>query len=78
MKAFMFSQDRPFILQLIKEILDFKSWVNGYLNDGPNVLVNHTKMHLFWFFVDKVRWLVMQYKISRTNALWSPKDGPTI
>ncbi len=29
MKAFMFSQDFPFIPRLIQEILDFKSWVNG-------------------------------------------------
>jgi hypothetical protein len=59
MKTFMLSQDHPFILQLIQKILDFKSWVNGYLNNGPNVLVNHTKMHLFQFFIDKVGWLVM-------------------
>ncbi len=47
MKAFMFSQDCPFILQLIQEILDFKSWLNGYLNDGLDVLIGHTNMHLF-------------------------------
>jgi hypothetical protein len=35
-------------------------------------------MHLFHFFVDKVGWLVMQYTIPLTNALWSPKDGSTI
>jgi hypothetical protein len=78
MKAFMFSQDRPFILQLIQEILDIKSWVNGYLNNGLDVLVSHTKMHLFWFFVDEVGWLVVQYKIFHIDVLWSPKDGPTI
>jgi hypothetical protein len=59
MKAFMFSQDFPLIPQLIEEIPNFKSWVNGHLNDGPNVPVGHTKMHLFRFFMDKVRWLVM-------------------
>jgi len=42
MKSFMFSQDCPFILQLIQEIFYFKSWVNGYLNDGPYILVGHT------------------------------------
>ncbi len=42
MKAFMFSQDCPFIPQLIQEIPDFKSWVNGYLNNGSNILVSHT------------------------------------
>jgi hypothetical protein len=78
MKTFMFSQDCPFILQLIQEILDFKSWVNGYLNNGPKVFVSHTKMHLFKIFMDEVGWLVMQYKMFPTNALWSLKDGLAI
>jgi len=68
-KTFMFFQDRPFILQLIQEILDFKSWVNGYLNDGLNVLVNHMDLHLFRFSMNKVGWLVMQYKVFPTDAL---------
>jgi hypothetical protein len=62
-------------LQLIQEILDFKFWVNGYLNNGLDILVSHMDMHLFWFFVDEVMWPIMQYKVSPTNALWSPKDG---
>ncbi len=78
LKAFMFSRDPPFILQLIQEILDFKSWVNEYLNDGLNVFVDYTEMHLFQFFMEKVRWLMMQYKLSHTNALWSLKDGLAI
>jgi hypothetical protein len=65
-------------MYLIQEIPNFKSWVNGYLNNGPNILVDHTKMHLFRFFVDRVRWPVMQYKVSLIDALWGPKDGPTI
>jgi hypothetical protein len=36
MKKFMFPQDFPFTLQLIQKILNFKSWVNGYLNNGLN------------------------------------------
>jgi hypothetical protein len=59
MKTFMLSQDHPFIPQLIQEIPDFKSWVNGYLNDDLDIFIGHMKMHLFPFFVDEVRWLVM-------------------
>jgi len=76
MKTFMFSQDHPFIPQFIKEILGFKSWVNGYLNNGSYIFVYI--MHLFWFFMDEVRWLVMQYKVSFIDVLWSPQDGLTI
>ncbi len=55
MKAFMLSQDHPFILQLILEIHDFKSWVNGYFNNGLDVLVDHTKMPLFLVFYGQGR-----------------------
>jgi hypothetical protein len=61
-----------------KKIPDFKSWVNGYLSNGLNVFVGHTEMHLFQFFIDEVRWLVMQYKVSFNDALWNPKDGMAI
>jgi hypothetical protein len=30
------------------------------------------------FFVDSIRWLVMQYKVSLIDALCSPKDEPPI
>ncbi len=40
-----------------------------------DVLVSHTEMHLFQFFVDKVKWPVMQYKVFPTHVLWSPEDG---
>ncbi len=40
----------------------------GCLKDGFETLVGHTDMHLFKF-------LVVQYKISPTNPVWSPKDA---
>jgi hypothetical protein len=59
MKPFMISQERPFILQLIKEIPNFKIWVLSCLKDGPKTLVGHSDMHLFRFFVDLLRWSMM-------------------
>jgi hypothetical protein len=59
MKVFMLSQDHPFILQLIQKLPNFKSWVNGFLNDGLDILVGHMDVHLFWFFVDESSWLSM-------------------
>jgi len=52
MKAFMVSQEQPFIPQLIKEIPYFKSWVVGCLKGGFETLVGHIDIHLFKFFVD--------------------------
>jgi len=48
-----------FVPQLIQEILDFKSWVQGYLKDGLKVLDRHIHMHFLIFFVDYFEWLVM-------------------
>jgi hypothetical protein len=38
----------------------------------------HRDMHLFSYFYNSNGWLVMPYKMSLTNALWSPKNGPPI
>jgi hypothetical protein len=78
MRAFMILQERLFIPQLIKEILDFKSWVLGCLKYGVEMLVGHTDMHLFRFFVDSSSWLVMQYKVSPIDHVWSLIDGLSI
>ncbi len=59
MKVLMVSQEWPFILQLIQEIPNFKTWVLGCLKDGPETLVGHINMHLFNFFVDLSSQLVM-------------------
>jgi len=75
MRAFMISHVKPFIPQLITDILVFKSWVLGCLKDGPKMLVGHTNIHLFIFFVDSSSWLVMQYKVFPTNPIWSPING---
>ncbi len=50
MKAFMVSQERPFIPELIQEIPNFKSWVLSCLKDGPKTLIGHIDMHLFRLF----------------------------
>jgi hypothetical protein len=55
----MISQERPFIHQLIQEILDFKSCVLGCLKDDFGTLVGHIDMHLFRFFVDSSGWPMM-------------------
>ncbi len=59
MKAFIVSQEKPFISQLIEEIPSFKTWVLSFLKDGPETLVRHTSMHIFRFFVDPSSWPMM-------------------
>jgi len=57
MKAFIISQERPFIPSLIQEILGFKSWVVGCLKDGFETLVGHIDIHLFRFLL--IHWASM-------------------
>jgi hypothetical protein len=71
MKAFMILHEKPFIPQLIQKIPYFKSC----LKDGLELLVRHIDMHLFRFFVDSSCWLVMQYKVSPIDIVWSPIHG---
>ena len=52
MKAFMESQELSFIPEFIQEIADFKSFVKGYIRDGPGKLIGIGDMHLFKFYVD--------------------------
>jgi len=44
----MVLEERPFILQLIQQILNFKTWVLSCLKDGPKFLV----WHLIYIFKD--------------------------
>jgi hypothetical protein len=41
------------------------------------MLVGHVDMHLFRFLVDSSSWPMMQYKVSPTDPVWSPIDGPS-
>jgi hypothetical protein len=63
---------------LIQKILDFKSWVVGCLKDGFETLARHTNMHIFKKIVDSLGWLVVQYKVSPTDPVWSLVDAPPI
>ncbi len=73
-KAFMVSQKRPFTLQLIQNILDFKTWALGCLKDRLETLVGHINLHIFRFFMHLSRWPMIQYKITLTDNIWSPTE----
>jgi hypothetical protein len=49
MKTFMVLQEWPFIPQLIQKIPNFKSWVQGYLKDGHEILFGHT--YFLWILL---------------------------
>jgi hypothetical protein len=73
----MVSQERPFISQLIKNKLDFKTWALGCLKDSLKTLVGHTYLHIFRFIMHLFGWHVIQYRISLTDSIWSPTEGPS-
>jgi hypothetical protein len=54
MKGFMDSQKTTtFILELVQEVADFKSYVEDFHHDGTNKLSELGNMHLFKLYVKK-------------------------
>ena len=73
MKSFMKNETVPTIPHLIKEVPDFKKFIEGSMLDGANALMGHTKAHQFKFFVDSSGCPVVKYKIYCHDQDWLPK-----
>jgi hypothetical protein len=78
MKSFMESQEMSFILEFVQEVADFKSFIQGYLCDGPLRLIGLRDIHLFKFYVDEEGWPVIRYKESATDTTWLPHNKPAL
>ena len=59
---------------LIKKVPNFKDFVKGYLHEGGDKLVGHSKPLQFRFYMSEGVPL-MQYKIHPTKSDWSPDEG---
>jgi hypothetical protein len=53
-------------------VANFKSFVKSFALP----LECMKDMHIFWFFVDRARWPVFQYKASATDLDWLPPESP--
>ena len=71
MKNFMESQFLSFIPNLIKEVVDFKSFIRGYVEE----LVQLKVMHIFRFFLNNDDWHVFQYNKSTLDPFWFPRNN---
>ena len=78
MKAFMKSQKLAFLPEVIQEVADFKSFVQGYQCSGTERLLGISNMHLFKFYVDSEGVPVMKFKKSAVDAEWEPRNKPPI
>ena len=59
---------------LMTEVFDFKGFIDGYLCDGQDKLIGHSKpLHFRFFMQDDIP--VMQYKMNHTQDHWMPKGG---
>ena len=47
---------------LLTKVLDFKAYCDGYMCDGQEALIGHSKPLLFRFFIEGDTWRVMQFK----------------
>ena len=72
MKSFMDCETEPLIPHLIEEVLDFKSFVKGYLGRGGQFLEGHSKVQQFKFHMDPSGWPMKEYK------KWLLEDGKGI
>jgi len=59
---------------LVKEVPDFKGYVDGYICDGKERLVGHSKPLQFRFYMQDGTPL-MQYKLHPKSTEWLPQDG---
>ena len=59
MNSFMDTESRPVIPHLIKELPDFKKFVEGYLCTGRDALTGHTNAQQFKFYRNGNGWPLM-------------------
>ena len=78
MKAFMESLELSFMPEFIQEVVDFKSFMKGYIRDDPTKLIGLGDMHLFKFYVYEEGRPIMQYKESAVNLHWLPRNKPLV
>lgn len=74
MKSFMEVKSTPTIPHFIKEVLDFKGFIAGHIEDKDEALEGYTKSQQFKFFVDSNGCPMMKYKIFYTNNDWLLKE----
>lgn len=75
MKSFMDVKKQLVILHLIKQIPDFKAFVEGYLYFANDALQGHLNAQQFKFYKDSTGWPIMKYKLLSTNSDWLPKEN---
>ena len=59
---------------LLTQVPDFKNFCDGYLCDGQEALIGHSKPLQFFFFINGET-PVIQYKIHVASPDWRPSDG---
>ena len=78
MNSFMDVESHPVIPHLIKEVPDFKTFVDGYLGSGGNFLEGHSFSRQFKFSMHFDGWLIMEYMNVCTDPEWLPEHGKEI
>ena len=68
MKSFMDIKAIPTILHLIKEVPNFKKFIENGIAIGENVLLGHTKSQQFKFYVHGMGCSIMKYKLLCTDG----------
>jgi hypothetical protein len=75
MKSFMDGESIPVIPHLIKEVLDFKGFIDSCICKRGDALEGYTTAQAFRFYRNPNDWPLMQYKHYCIDVEWLPKEG---
>jgi hypothetical protein len=75
MRSFIENEAVPTIPHLIKEIPNFKSFIEAGRCEGEESLQGHTKAHQLKFFMSPNGCPMMKYKILCHHDDWLPREG---
>ena len=61
--------------KFIQAVVDYKSFVKGYIHNGFDRIMGLGEMHLFKFYVDEEGWSVMQFRELAIDAHSLPRQA---
>ena len=67
MKSYMDLENNPVIPHMIEEVLDFKAFIDLYIQSRAHQLIGHTKAQQFRFYIHGNGVPAMKYKLLCTT-----------
>ena len=75
MKSYMDLGNIPAIPHMIKNVPNFNTIIEPYIQSGAHELIGHTKAQQFWFYMREDGVPAIGYKLLCTTQDWNPHEG---